>query len=312
MNNQKMKWLYVLCGVIVIAAVVVSVTGLFNEVAGYANAEKYTAGDTVIREPVKNLELNWTSGNVAIAYHGDQTVEIAETANKAISEDQKLRWWLDGETLRIQFAKSGLRMNWNLDKKLTVTLPEGISLEEVKINVTSADVSIPDLKAEKLQFNATSGNAVIQAEAGKVESNQTSGDLRMTLLGDVREIAMSSTSGNTLLEAEKVGKIKAGSTSGDLEINCGENEETDISSTSGAVRTNLRKIGKVKIGTTSGSVTAGLPELPGLTAKIKTTSGQVATEMAMEKDGNTYRCGDGSGQVEIGTTSGNVKVLQAK
>ena len=312
MNQQKMKWLYVLCGVIVIAAVVVSVTGLFNEVTGYANAEKYTAGDTVIREQVKNLDVNWTSGNVAIAYHGDQTVEIAETANRALNEDQKLRWWLDGETLRIQYAKSGLRMDMNLDKKLTVTLPEEISMDEVQISVTSADVSVPDLKADRLQFSATSGDAVIQAEAGTVDASQTSGNLKMILLGDVREVRMNSTSGSILLEAEKAKKIKAGSTSGSVEINCGENDETDISSTSGAVRANLRKIGRVKIGTTSGTVTAGLPELPGLTAKISTTSGQVATEMAMQKDGNTYRCGDGSGQVEIGTTSGSVKVLPAK
>ena len=312
MNNQRLKWLYLLCGVIVIVAVVVSVTGIFNEIRGYANAEKYSVGETEIGEPVKNLSINWTSGKVSIAYHGENTVEVREFSKKDLSEDQELRWWLDGETLRIQFAKSGLRLNWDLEKELAVTLPEGMTLEDAEINVTSADVTAKELKAENLSLNTTSGDATIQAEAKKLAANATSGALALTLTGEPHEIRINSTSGNVLLEAEKAKKMKIGSTSGNLEIHCAESEETELSSTSGTIRTNLKKIRQVKIGSTSGSVTAALPQTPGLTAEISTTSGDVNMEMPMEKDGKTWRCGDGSGKVSISTTSGNVRIMEAE
>ena len=312
MNNQRMKWLYLLCGVVVIAAVVVSVTGIFKEVGGYANAEKYSVGETEIAEPVKNLSINWTSGKVSIAYHGENTVKVREFSKKDLSEDQELRWWLDGETLRIQFAKSGLRLNWNLEKELTVTLPEGKALENAEINVTSADVAAPELKAEALSLNTTSGDATIQAEVNKLAATATSGDLALTLTGEPQEIQVNSTSGKVLLEAEKAKKIKVGSTSGNLEIRCAESEEMEVSSTSGTIQTSLKKIGQVKIGSTSGNVTAALPQNPGLTAEVSTTSGDVNVEIPMEKNGKTWRCGDGSGKVSISTTSGNVRMLEAE
>ena len=48
-----------------------------------------------------------TDGSVTLARHAGSTIEIAETAPGAISGDRALRWWLDGDTLRVQYAKSG-------------------------------------------------------------------------------------------------------------------------------------------------------------------------------------------------------------
>jgi hypothetical protein len=49
--------------------------------------------------------------------------------------------------------------------------------------------------------------------------------------------------------------------------------------------------------------------VPGITAHFDTTSGKVNYDMPLVKEGSTYTCGDGSGDVKINTTSGNITVV---
>ena len=101
--------------------------------AAFANTDKYTIGDTEITSAVENLDIDWTSGKVNIEYHAGSGVSVSEVANRATSEDEKLRWWLDGTTLRIKYSKPQLTIFNNLKKTLTVSLPEGIVLKTTKI-----------------------------------------------------------------------------------------------------------------------------------------------------------------------------------
>ena len=82
----------------------------------YPDADKYTVGNTTVTRPVNNLYVDWTSGQVNIEYHDGTGVIVSETANRELSEDDRLRWWLDGDTLRIRFARPGFRISVNLDK----------------------------------------------------------------------------------------------------------------------------------------------------------------------------------------------------
>ena len=77
----------------------------------YPDADKYIIGSTTVTGPVNNLYVDWTSGQVNIEYHDGTGVIVSETANRDLSEDDKLRWWLDGDTLRIRFAKPGFHIS---------------------------------------------------------------------------------------------------------------------------------------------------------------------------------------------------------
>ena len=129
--------------------------------AAFANADKYTVGDTEITSTVENLDIDWTSGKVNIEYHAGSGVSVSEVANRDTSEDEKLRWWLDGTTLRIKYAKPQLTFFNNLKKTLTVSLPEGITLKNVDIDTTSADVTVPSMTADEIKFDTTSGDVKI-------------------------------------------------------------------------------------------------------------------------------------------------------
>lgn len=347
-RNQKLKALMTGCALILAAAVILAVSGVFGGIGySYVNAEKYTGGGAEIREAVRNLEIHWTDGAVQVEYHDEDTVLLRETSEKTISEDMQMRWWLDGDTLKVQYAKPGLRLFTDLDKVLTVTLPEGAALGRVTAEATSGDLDVPNIKADEVKLETTSGEIRAEAEAGSLHTDTTSGNQRLRTTGSVKEIRTESTSGSVALEAESVGKtevkstsgdvsvtvsgkadavrvdstsgritaevnevteLTAESTSGDADVRAANAGEIRVTSTSGTVRVGARKMEKLSVGTTSGNVTAALAQEPGFTAKIRTSSGDVSNTVALTAAGNEYSCGDGSGKVDISTSSGDIRI----
>ena len=277
----------------------------------YANADKYTAGSTTVTEKVEALDVNWISGNITVEYCSGNGIRVSETGNRTISGDDQLRWWLDGTTLRIQYAKSGrFRLFDRLEKTLTISLPEGTVLKNARIHTTSGDLNIPALDAEETELDTTSGNIRAGAATRKMKAGSTSGNLDIRVTGEAEDVRISVTSGDISLEAEDAKNISVKSTSGSVSVS-GRAGDADISSTSGAVDVRFSAFEHLKIDVTSGNVKAALPEEPGFTAEISMTSGSFESDIAMAKSGKTYTCGDGSAKCEIHATSGNVRIVKA-
>ena len=328
-KNALMKTIILFCALVLIAAVALGVT----KVAGftgyhYENAKKYTAGGTELSGKIKNLDIDWTSGKVDIAFHSSDTIVISETSDEKISDDMQLRWWLDGDTLRIRYAKNGfsLRSLFRQQKKaLTVTLPEGIVLGSVEINATSAAMNIPEMKAEDLDLSVTSGGIIAAADAGRVKMSATSGSLNLKSSGNAEEIKASvtsgiiditaedagsvtadATSGSIHVAAKSVGAVRAGMTSGVINIEVDRADTAKIDSTSGDVTFQAEEADELDIDCTSGDVKVFLTEDTGFTASLDATSGKISYDLPLTKDGSSYVCGDGKDSVKIETTSGDI------
>ena len=113
-GNRMIRMAIVVCVAILVIAVSVQAAGLLDgSLFGYAHAEKYTAGDADIGESVCALDIHWENGKVNLEYYSGEKIELRESSSRPISEDMKMRWWLDGDTLRVQYAKSGLHFGWN-------------------------------------------------------------------------------------------------------------------------------------------------------------------------------------------------------
>ena len=323
-NSIPVKVVSVFCIVAMIFALAVGL----NFMMGTALAEKYNVGNAEIGEPVKNLEIDWTNGKVAIAYHSGNTVIISETADKTIKDSEKMRWLLDGDTLRIKYEKPGaFHLFSSLSKELTVTLPEGFAFDKAEIHATSGDLDIPAIQADKLELKVTSGNIRAEVKARKIKANLTSGDMGIRIAEKADEIDASATSGNITMEAVKADKVRIDTTSGDVRAAIKHADGIRISSTSGSVDTVIGEANKAEVETTSGKinveaaalrelavrstsgdVTALLPSEPGFTARVKTSSGDIEYQQALAKKDGVYVCGDGSGKVDIKTTSGDIAI----
>lgn len=321
--------------IVVLIALGVAAWFLFGHTASglsYPNAEKYSIGDASVSDTVNNLFIDWTAGKVTVEYYDGKEITVSETANRSLSEDDKLRWWLDGDTLRVRYAKPGFRISFNLEKQLTVRLPFGTELKSADISSTSGNLYIPALTADEIRLNSTSGSIDAGTFTKKLDASSTSGDVTVLQNGDLDSADLSSTSGSVSFGLEgSVKKIEANSTSGGVSLTVsGTADDVKLHSTSGNIYTSLASVKKaeisstsgsftgtvksfddLKIDTTSGRVNAALGTDPGFTCKVSSSSGDFSSELSLVTNGNTYTCGDGSAKCEIGTSSGDIWLSKA-
>ncbi len=314
---MKRSVIFTVAAIVCVAVLIVG-TGLVilrelgrGSLAGFKDAGEYTVGGTSLDAKVEALDIDWTDGSVTVVYHEGNTVEISETAPRALSEDESLRWRLDGTTLRIRYAKPRLVSFRSLEKELTVALPAGTVLSEATIDATSGDVIVPALRTGAFAADLTSGDlrAVLEG-ARTVTVGATSGNVELEQRGNADSVRLDSTSGDLRASLGNVGTLRVSSTSGGISVGAASVERASFDNTSGGVAAALGAFRELEIETTSGDVTVAAPVQPGFRAEIDTTSGSFNSEIALTHSGKHYSCGDGSGSLEIETTSGSVRLTE--
>ena len=265
----------ILAAAVMICTVMLSLCGcsagfVNGSVIRYDNADKYTAGDREITDKIDRLDIDWVSGSVNVT-SGGSTVIIKETTKGRLDDKYKVHTWAEGSTLHVRFCKSGERYSGEEAKTLEITVPEGVIFESIKADAASADIKIEGVSSKKAVMDSSSGN--------------------MTYNGDAESFSCDTSSGNIGFSG-KAADIKADSSSGDIFID----QAGDAKS--------------ISVDTSSGDVKLYMPQDYGFTAKISTTSGNISYDLPLTKSGDeTYTFLNGENELDIDTSSGNVKIL---
>lgn len=290
-----MKKILSMALVLVLCAGIISGCRLWVTPVYYENAELYSAGGADISQPVERVEIQWLSGKVTLSACKEKTVRFSEQANRTLTNENTLHYRLDGTTLLLQFCASGCMDFNNLEKELTVQLPEKLALKELTINGTSADLEVGSINAEELNINTVSGPLEVTdcTVTEKADIETVSGSVTARLLGEIKELCVNTVSGNISVAAHRIDTVDMDSTSGELLLSA---EETS---------------GKIDADTVSGEVTLILPENAGMTLRYDTVSGDFSSELPGKTEGGLFVSGDGSCECKVNTTSGDLK-LQLK
>lgn len=275
----------------------------------YSDLKSYSVGNAEFTEKIEDIEIDWLGGSVNIVSHSGNTLLLSEKAKDGVSDDFKVHWWLDDTTLHIKFAKSGINL-WKLrngQKDLTLSVPENMSFNGIAIRCASAKVSTSDLLAETLSISTASGDANINCAANKIKLKSVSGNITLAHKNQAHEIEMESASGEINADLNNADEVDIESVSGKININADSIEDFSAESTSGNIFCKLNVTPREsEISATSGKVTLILPENPDFTAKISTVSGDFESDFALKKKGEIFVCGNGMGEIEIETASGDI------
>ncbi len=213
----------------------------------YENAEKYSAGNTSYTGEVKELDIEWTAGDVKIVVYDGDEIKLEESG-AGERGDNKMRTYLDNGTLHIRYARSGIRLFSDIPtKKLTVSLPEkyASALYEINIKAVSANISsegmivcreisiesvsgkinLNGISAEDSDISTVSGNILIAGDISELDVKGVSAKLELMLQSTPRSIAAETVSGNvdiTLADSTSGFKAELDSLSGKLKVG-GEN-----------------------------------------------------------------------------------------
>ncbi len=167
----------------------------------YEDASSYTMGGTELTETIREVDIDWVSGSVTVSYHDGDHVVISETSSGKLDEDSSLYYRVTGDTLEIEYAKSGVFTNFNFSKDLTVLLPRDEQLRELSFETVSADIAVEDVYVSECE---------VECVSGQVELN---------LLGTLEEVSIDTVSGNVSLMAhDGLRGLDVNSVSGNVEV----------------------------------------------------------------------------------------------
>lgn len=179
--------------------------------AGYVS-ETFSVEPARIRE----IEVDWLGGSVMVVLTDDDSLSFAEMAYQDVPEEQRLSYALDGDTLKIDFCRSGHLLSSSPEKQLVLSIPRGLTLEKFEADTTAAAVNVTGLHTQTVDISTVSGGVDLAAEAYEIDISTTGGCAAVD--ADFYQLDFSAVSGSLTLTMQRAAEVDAETTSGGVTI----------------------------------------------------------------------------------------------
>lgn len=289
----------------------------------------YNVGSGEVSEKIEKIDIDWASGSVTLKRDGGNTIRIDEPSEK-LEDWQKVHWRVEGTTLHILFdqpsAVDFLNLGWGSQKKLTVTVPESLLLDEYAVGAASAEINGSaeaktlavdtasggvklDCVSDDLRVGTASGGVELNCRAERISVDTASGAVVLRQSGEAKRVEIETASGKMEAVLGTVAELNAESSSGNVHISADSVTKADVDTSSGKVTMELGGApDELEIETASGDVNLTLPKDADFTVEVDTASGDFTCEFPVLMNGNSYTCGNGSGKISIDTASGDITI----
>lgn len=265
-----------------------SSTFRYNDL-GYA----YTVynGGQIEAPGITNIDINWVSGQIEIEAYDGNVIKFSEESNGNLEEDARMRYFINGGDLTIQFCANNYISLNSLNKKLKMQIPKAY-MGALDLDNVSANVDIGEIVFSQLEIDSVSA---VLGFAGT----------------SAAEVDIDTVSGAVKAENCSFAKLDADSVSGAMTYT-GAYQVCDLDSTSGAVAVNSSVCpAELDIDTISGAVTLTLPENDGFTVKRDSVSGSFTCQFETALHDGDYIYKNGAARFKVGTVSGSLYIHKA-
>lgn len=179
--------------------------------AGYVS-ETFSVEPARVRE----IEVDWLGGSVMVVLTDDNSLSFAEMAYQDVPEKQRLSYALDGDTLKIDFCRSGHLLSSSPEKQLVLSIPRGLTLEKFEADTTAAAVNVTGLHTQTVDISTVSGGVDLAAEAYEIDISTTGGCAAVD--ADFYQLDFSAVSGSLTLTMQRAAEVDAETVSGGVTI----------------------------------------------------------------------------------------------
>lgn len=229
-----------------------------------------------ISSQVKNIEIEWVSGNVTI--RSDPTIQgIMVTEYTTAGSEYRMVMKQSGQTLKIQFSKDSMEfpsfgVNVDYSKDLFIAVPADWSCNTLEIDAAAAEVDVHDLSINELDFDGASGNLILDnCNIVNLDIDTASGDVEFT--GTLKELDYDAASAKFYGEFLQIPE-------------------------------------KLNLDAMSGDVELVLPPDCGFYLELDTMSGSFDSDFDFHTMGAHYECGDGACKIKLSAMSGDVSIIK--
>lgn len=179
--------------------------------AGYVS-ETFSVEPARVRE----IEVDWLGGSVMVVLTDDDSLSFAEMAYQDMPEEQRLSYALDGDTLKIDFCRSGHLLSSSPEKQLVLSIPRGLTLEKFEADTIAAAVNVTGLHTQTVDISTVSGGVDLAAEAYEIDISTTGGCAAVD--ADFYQLDFSAVSGGLTLTMQRAAEVDAETVSGGVTI----------------------------------------------------------------------------------------------
>lgn len=179
--------------------------------AGYVS-ETFSVEPARVRE----IEVDWLGGSVMVILTDDDSLSFAEMAYQDVPEEQRLSYALDGDTLKIDFCRSGHLLSSSPEKQLVLSIPRSLTLEKFEADTTAAAVNVTGLHTQTVDISTVSGGVDLAAEAYEIDISTTGGCAAVD--ADFYQLDFSAVSGSLTLTMQRAAEVDAETVSGGVTI----------------------------------------------------------------------------------------------
>lgn len=182
-----------------------------------ADAAGYVS-ETFSVEParVREIEVDWLGGSVMVVLTDDDSLSFAEMAYQDVPEEQRLSYAIDGDTLKIDFCRSGHLLSSSPEKQLVLSIPRSLTLEKFEADTTAAAVNVTGLHTQTVDISTVSGGVDLAAEAYEIDISTTGGCAAVD--ADFYQLDFSAVSGSLTLTMQRAAEVDAETVSGGVTI----------------------------------------------------------------------------------------------
>lgn len=165
---------------------------------------------------VREIEVDWLGGSVMVVLTDDDSLSFAEMAYQDVPEEQRLSYALDGDTLKIDFCRSGHLLSSSPEKQLVLSIPRSLTLEKFEADTTAAAVNVTGLHTQTVDISTVSGGVDLAAEAYEIDISTTGGCAAVD--ADFYQLDFSAVSGSLTLTMQRAAEVDAETVSGGVTI----------------------------------------------------------------------------------------------
>lgn len=261
------------------------------DTTGYSAMTSNT--ETIDVSSIKNITVDWVSGQINIEKSDDDSISISESYENGgnVSEEDKLRYKIDGDELIIRYKESQWYFGFGMQKSkaLTLLLPEK-EYNKLKIDTTSAELNVSDAQAGEISVDSVSGKQTFK----NISTNSF----------DIDNV-----SGNLEFTGCKSGSLDCDGVSGRINYSGSITGSIDVNTVSGdtSVKTDTTP-DKIESDSTSAKFTLWLPSNATFTATFDSVSGNFNSDFATMHKGGKYICGSGQSSFNFDSVSGGVEI----
>ncbi|MGN0823607.1 MAG: DUF4097 family beta strand repeat-containing protein [Candidatus Coproplasma sp.] len=191
----------------------ISMGALWTDV-NYANESAYTVGGGEIAESISEIVIDWVCDDITVAYYSGTTVKVEESADTELEEKLQLRRLVQNGKLTVQFATNGRLNIKGLNKKLSVLIPSGVTLDKLNIESVSGNVDTV-ASVNELYVDNVSGSVTVNGVISEANVNTVSGAIHIVGGGVLQA---NSVSGNIRLYTYGAGSVDVSTVSGNIDL----------------------------------------------------------------------------------------------